>query len=991
MNKRVGIIIFLLIFGGRFYAQTTPDYTKTSDLLLEKMDESPEGYLRFSIRLADRADIRSLDANFRKKNTPLGQRARTVISTLKTYAVATQGDLRDFLEQSPDVLPGSIKSYWITNILYVTAKPSLIVELSHRMDVDWLEFDYPIALVEPDSRVTLSGSGVTESVGGVEPGLQAINAPAMWALGYTGYGRKTLTVDTGADPTHPAIAGRYWGNFVPKNLAWFDPNTGSEDPFDCDSHGSHVTGTMLGLDPATHDTIGVAPEAVWMASAAICDNGSEDNLSVMQWAIDPDGDSTTTWDMPDAMNCSWWAPDIHPECNSDYVEVLNALEAAGIAVVFAAGNFGPAPSSVTIPQDISTDLVNTFSVGAVNGNVPTTPIVGFSARGPSNCGTAGSLLIKPEVAAPGLDVRSSILGGGYGLFSGTSMASPHAAGAILLLKQAFPYLSGTDLKLALYFSAIDMGEPGEDNSYGMGLIDVYAAYNYLITLGNTPVSPNASFDVAAQMLVNLDTFFCGATTVSPLVLVKNEGDSVVNTMKIVLSYFAGQQDTILWSGVIPPGTLQLIALPSQLLPGGDYNFSLELILPNGNEDVRFLDNRLLRNVTVTADPAIAPVSTSVCKNANAYIIVASQNPWQTFWYNEISGGAPFFEGNSYLTPTLDTSRVYYVGNGLQGSLGLPDSLGENGFYDTNNVGYMTFDCSEDIILKSVKVYSNNVGVRLFQVTDAGGNLIEGKIVQMLDGEHNIELGFEIPAGNGYKLHYLGLWGMYRQSAGATYPYNLDGLVTITGSEGGDSAYAYFYDWQIQVNGSCPRTPITVSTIQGTMNAAFAATPGLVQLPNQTGDVQFTDLSANALTWKWNFGDGGTSTLQNPQHTYSLVGEYPVSLTASGADGCTDTFIDTVIVKGWNTSIEDFEAGNEGLTIYPNPSGGILNLKFDFDKPEEVEIYTTDMMGKIVQYTGKKVVYTDNILMDVSGISAGVYLLHVKKRSTTLSRKLLKVD
>ncbi|MEZ4771849.1 MAG: S8 family serine peptidase [Bacteroidia bacterium] len=988
MNRQWITFFFLLILCGKIFAQPETDYTKTSSLLLEKASQAQEDYIRFSILLTERADMHAMNANFHKQRTPLAERTRRVISTLKTTAANTQGDLLNFLNQSPDVLPGSVESFWITNLIFVTARPGMIATLSQRADVAWLEYDYAIALVEPDSRTELAERGVTESAGGVEPGLLAINAPAMWALGYTGYGRKTLTIDTGADPTHPAIAGHYWGNFVPENLAWLDPVSGSASPFDCDSHGSHVTGTMVGLDPATSDTIGVAPEGVWMASAAICDNSSNDNLAVMQWAIDPDGDSTTIWDMPDAINCSWWAPDVDPNCNSEYVDVLSALEAAGVAVVFAAGNFGPGPSTVTIPQDISTDLVNAFSVGAVNGNVQATPIVGFSSRGPSNCGTEGSLLIKPEVSAPGLNVRSSVLNGTYALFSGTSMASPHVAGAVLLLKQAFPYLSGTDLKLALYYSAIDLGQPGEDNSYGMGLIDVYAAYNYLVTQGNTPASPNASFDVAAKSIINLDTLICGASGVSPLLLVKNEGDSAVTSMDIVYGYASGQRDTFFWTGLIQPGALFLISLPASSLSSGSYTLDVELRNPNGSEDSRFLDNRILQRLTVTPDPEIPPVSADICVNANALLSVSPQAPWTALWYEDSIGGNSFSQGSTYYTPTLSADKVYYVGSGLSGSLGLSDTLSGKGGYDAANTGFMTFDCAAEITLKSVKVYTNNVGIRLFRVTDASGNQIAVKNFQMLSGEQELDLSFTIPAGTGYKLHYSGLWGMYRQTTGATYPYDLNGLVTITGSDGGDSSYAYFFDWNVIFEGTCPRAAVTVNTLPGTMNTAFAATPGSVKLPNQTGDVQFTDLSANAVTWKWDFGDGGTSTDQNPLHTYSLVDTYAVSLEATGADGCADTYIDTVVVEGWNTAIDDIDPSGSQILVYPNPSGGVFNVKFSFDTPTEVEIYVTDIVGRVISTPFKKMVGDEVVQLDISGVSQGIYLLLVKHNGLVFTQRIM---
>ena len=153
-------------------------------------------------------------------------------------------------------------------------------------------------------------------------------------------------------------------------------------------------------------------------------------------------------------------------CNNIYVDVLTAVEAAGVAVVFSAGNAGPGPETITAPKSVNVDLVNTFSVASVNANATNIVVSGFSSRGPSVCGGEGSLLIKPEVSAPGDNVRSADLDNEYINRSGTSMASPHVAGSIIVLKQAFPNATSRELKMALYRSCKDLGEPGEDNTYG---------------------------------------------------------------------------------------------------------------------------------------------------------------------------------------------------------------------------------------------------------------------------------------------------------------------------------------------------------------------------------------------------------------------------------------------------------------------------------------------------------------------------------------------
>jgi hypothetical protein len=283
-----------------------------------------------------------------------------------------------------------------------------------------------------------------------------------------------MNIDSGVDETHPAISYKWRGTEVPWYHAWLDAD-GSNNPSWCSDHGTHTMGTMCGRAPGTGDTIGVAPDAKWIAAKRGCSGNYEFfAITAMQWALNPDSNVNTP-DQPDAINCSWQIFNLANECTGTYVTAFNTMEAAGVAMVFAAGNNGPGTQTITSPSNINTNLVNNFCVGAVDGSSPSFTIASFSSRGPSKCTSTGSLLIKPEVSAPGVNVRSSVLNGNYGLSSGTSMAAPHVSGSVAVLRQFAPNLKGSQILMGLYMSAIDLGTAGEDNTYGRGLIDVYAA------------------------------------------------------------------------------------------------------------------------------------------------------------------------------------------------------------------------------------------------------------------------------------------------------------------------------------------------------------------------------------------------------------------------------------------------------------------------------------------------------------------------------------
>ncbi len=473
-------LIVCMIMTSSLFAQNV----QVTERLSKKMQTiNPIEYTRVLILLSDRVDIESLDMELYRINAPIDYRAQIVVSTLRDKALQTQGPLLNYLESEKK--NGKVKQligYWITNLVFVEATSDVIHNLTKRNDIELLDLDAVVELDKPmQDEYTMNNTGIEAA----EIGLKVIKADVLWRLGYTGAGRTVMHIDTGVDGLHPALAPRWWGNNgKPWYHAWFDPIAPtSTAPFDCGSHGTHTMGIMCGRNSASGDTVGVAPDAYWMSAGVTdCPGASYPsmNLAAYQWAMDSDTNAATTF-MPDAISCSWQDPTVSgtAQCASVYVSALNALEAAGIAVCFSAGNSGSGASTITPPKNINTDSVNVFCVGAVDGNTPGTPIASFSSRGPSICGGTGTLLIKPEVSAPGVNVRSSLPNNSYGNNSGTSMASPHVAGAIAILKQVAPNMTGRQIKAILFSTATDLGVAGEDNTYGKGLINLEAAFQQM--------------------------------------------------------------------------------------------------------------------------------------------------------------------------------------------------------------------------------------------------------------------------------------------------------------------------------------------------------------------------------------------------------------------------------------------------------------------------------------------------------------------------------
>jgi subtilisin family serine protease len=196
-----------------------------------------------------------------------------------------------------------------------------------------------------------------------------------------------------------------------------------------------------------------------------------------QWLLDPDSNPRTP-DAPQVVNSSWSFQ--NTACDLRFQPDLRALRAAGITPIFAAGNFGPEATSAPSPANYPEAL----AVGAVDAHGL---VVDYSSRGPSPCEDGARLF--PALSAPGLAIRTTAPGGGYTEASGTSLAAPQVAGGLALLLSAYPHLPLGWQEGALLFSARDLGAPGPDYTYGMGLLDLPAALAWLQARYIPPPTP----------------------------------------------------------------------------------------------------------------------------------------------------------------------------------------------------------------------------------------------------------------------------------------------------------------------------------------------------------------------------------------------------------------------------------------------------------------------------------------------------------------------
>ena len=411
------------------------------------------------LRLAQQPDANEIAKKL--AGVSQGQRGGRLIEALKAFNAPLQAPLlldlqsRHAVEVTPLVTLNAIAAQ-------LSAKD--IRELSKRTDIATIRYDIGLlapsrrlvadpckpARPTPRQRLPKSCRGESRPASPTQAAsfdaqlpasaaLQALGVPEAWKSGVTGRGVTVAVVDTGIDASHPDLAGSFRGGAAD----WFDVHGEHARPVDRHGHGTQIAGLVAGTG-ASGQTLGVAPQSRWIA-ARIYNDRNVGRLSqlhrIMAWLLDPDGKPGTA-DAPQIVLNAWGLGDRPGTCDDEFASDLRWLRAAGMHVVFAAGNGGPMENSSVSPANNAGAL----AVGALDGSGQ--PAM-FSSRGVSACDARP----YPDLSAPGELLRTTDLSaGGLPLTTvgtGTSYAAALVSGELALLSQALPEMPASEREALL--------------------------------------------------------------------------------------------------------------------------------------------------------------------------------------------------------------------------------------------------------------------------------------------------------------------------------------------------------------------------------------------------------------------------------------------------------------------------------------------------------------------------------------------------------------
>nr|WP_304608895.1 S8 family peptidase [Planomicrobium sp. YIM 101495] len=460
---------------------------KLSDRLLTNFKD--EEKVTFLVKFKEKGETEKVAASAKKaaekaglsaQRSKLAQRS-AVVSELKATSLEEQQSVLAFLEaEEAKGNVEDIEPYYIVNGMAVTATKEIAEKIAGFAEVEKVLANETRQLFTTKTPDAVSPES---QVANVEWNVERVKAPDVWDMGIDGSGTVVASIDTGVQWDHPALKEKYRGynaatGEVDHDYNWFDATAGQTTPYDDQGHGTHVTGTMVGAEPDGSNQVGVAPGAKWIGVKAFTAAGGSDAdlLAAAQWILAPtDADGNTRVDLaPDVVNNSWGGG---AGLDEWYRDVVINWRAAEIFPEFSAGNTtftNPGgPGSVAAPANYP----ESFATGATDIN----NVVGsFSLRGPSPYDE-----IKPDISAPGVNIRSSVPGSGYeGGWNGTSMAGPAVAAVAAMLRQVNADITVDEMERVLLETATPLTDENypetPNHGYGYGLVDAYEAVSSIL-------------------------------------------------------------------------------------------------------------------------------------------------------------------------------------------------------------------------------------------------------------------------------------------------------------------------------------------------------------------------------------------------------------------------------------------------------------------------------------------------------------------------------
>lgn len=695
------------------------------------------------------------------------------------------------------------------------------------------------------------------------------------------------------------------------------------------------------------------------------------------------------------------ANDLFGPCSPEATSTTNAWYAVGVGGPFVFGvdaQFTPNPGSgCTVPFTVS--FTNTTSNGSSytwdfgDGTTST-------SANPSHTYTSfGNYTVKliADGGACGVDSINS------------NPISVNAANpCVVILPQTGTYQTQTACSGTLLDNG---GASGNYSDNSNSTVTISPAGAAKVTVSFTQFGMESSYDyvyiydgpnTSSPLLASYTgtTLPASVTSTGPSITVKQYSDQAVNDVGFTMQWTCVNPTTIptanfkadvteSCSGLIHFTDLTTGGVNSWDWDFGDGNTSsdqhpVHLYTSSGTYTVSltahnsFGPNTVTKtNYIVVAKPS-GPAAASIngC-HADSFALTASTtNPVN--WYD--NSGTLAGTGNPFITPYLTTGTTYYAEEVLPQPIfnaGPADStIGTGSNFNASNNRGLRYRVFKNCRLVSVFVYATGSGYRIIQQKDSAGAVIQQRTVFCPNGGSRILLNFDMIPGT-YQLGLKDTLNLYRNNAGATYPYtDADGMVSIYGNNAGGNAtnyYYFFYDWELQ-EADCisQRTAVQISVGNTAIQFTSSATDAAAGLANGTASINNISGGSAPYAVQWSNGQSGNTATGLQPGTYTA--------TITDNSGCQQTA--NVVV---NESVGINELGESGyIQVYPNPANQTIMLNCSAFAMQQIKVINALAQVVLLQNN----VLSNQLQLDVSPLASGVYVLEVFNGQSTIKKQVV---
>lgn len=725
-----------------------------------------------------------------------------------------------------NILNGRIANFKLDSM---TSKDAL-KKLNDHPAVLYAEPDYIVSIVgiPDDSRFSeLWGMHNTGQTGGVDDA--DIDAVEAWEISTGSKDIVVGVIDSGVDHSHPDLIGNMWvnpgeiagdgvdndGNGYVDDIHGINAITNSGDPMDDNGHGTHVAGTIGATGNNSEGVVGVNHTTSMVGCKFLSAAGtgsSSDAIKCIDYMVGLKNNGVNLR----ITNNSWGGGGF----SQAVYDSITAAELADMLFVAAAGNDA-------VDNDVNPHYPSSYdhdSVFAVAGTNHTDGMYSDSQWG----------LTSVDIAAPGRNVLSTVPGNGYATFSGTSMATPHVAGAAALALAVNPELTTAELKELLMTT-------GDDNAATQGLTVSGKRLNVKNALDNA--DPTPGFTLKASP--GIQTIVAGDTAVYSF----DVGSIAEWNGDVSLAVTGNLDGAVLSATTVSPGTSFELSVPTTAeTPWGDYSFE------------------------------VTGTSGELVKSASVNLKVNPQGLNDFVYSNEQAVAIPDNNAEG-VTSTIDIADDLLI-------------FGSNVYVDISHtwIGDLTVTLTSP---------SGTTGILHNKTGGSGTDITQTFSSNAFNGESS-----------------TGTW-------------------TLNVADHADQDTGTLNNWSITLSA-------TGEALPSAPEAAFSyAADGLT--------TTFTDNSSDRnddiVGWQWSFGDGNTSTDQNPTHSYAETGNYEVTLTVTDSEGFTSS--STMLISVSSTVIEA-----EVVRAYKSRLGNMrVDIAWQGTSQDMVDVYRNGVKIDTVENNG----------------------------------------